>query len=177
MKLSRTLVIGLLGAILAVGIERVAGWVVGRDADLCRLAGVVLTGSATTMSMLVGCAAQLIVAVISAYVYAVIFEYVTGRAGALTGFVIGLGHVIVAGLAVGFMPGERLMNAGVMPPGAFMEYRGVIVLAGFLLAHVAFGTFVGATYGATVHVASPAPPRWREVESQARAESQSRAES
>jgi hypothetical protein len=164
MKLTRTLVIGVLGAILAVGIERIAGWVAGRDADLCRLAGVVLTGNASTTSMLLGCAAQLVVAMISACVYAVLFEWATRRAGALIGFVIGLGHVIVAGLVVGFMPGERLMNAGIMPPGAFMEYRGVIVLVGFLVAHLAFGTFVGAAYGATVHAASPAAPRWREVE-------------
>jgi len=55
------------------------------------------------------------------------------------------------------------MQAGIMPPGAFMEYRGVIVLVGFLLAHLAFGTFVGATYGMTVHEASLPEPRWREV--------------
>lgn len=164
MKLTRTFVIGVIGTIIAVAIERLAGWVAGRDADLCLLVGAALTGSARTTSMLLGCAAQLIVALISAYIYAAIFEYVTRRAGALTGFIIGLGHVTVAGLVVGFMPGDQLMNAGIMPPGAFMEYRGAIVLVGFLLAHLAFGTFVGATYGATVHAASPAAPKWREVE-------------
>lgn len=164
MKLTRTLVIGVLGAIIAVAIERLAGLVAGRDADLCRLVGAALTGTTDTTSMLLGCAAQLVVAVISAYIYAAIFEFATRRAGALVGFVIGLGHVTVAGLVVGFLPGEQLMNAGIMPPGAFMEYRGVIVLVGFLLAHLAFGTFVGATYGATVHAASAAAPNWREVE-------------
>ena len=165
MKLTRTLVIGVLGAIIAVAIERLSGWIAGRDADLCLLVGVALTGSASTTSMVLGCVGQLIVAVISAYVYAVIFEYVTRRAGAVIGFIVGLGHVTVGGLVVGFMPGEALMNAGIMPPGAFMEYRGAIVVAGFLLAHVAFGTFIGAAYGPTVHAASPPAPRWREVES------------
>jgi hypothetical protein len=163
MKILRTLVIGVLGAVLAVGIERLAGWLAGRDADLCVLVGAVLTGRSTTGPMILGCIVQLVVAVVSAFVYAVIIEHVTRRAGALIGFIIGLGHVVIAGLMVGFMPGDRLMHAGVMPPGAFMEYRGSIVLAGFLLAHVVFGTFVGATYGATVHAASPPAPRWREL--------------
>jgi hypothetical protein len=163
MKAFRTLIIGVLGAVLAVGIERIAGWVASRDADLCLLVGAVLTGRVSTGSMIIGCAAQLAVAVVSAYVYALIFEYVTRRAGAVIGFVVGLGHVVVAGFIVGFMPAARLMEAGVMPPGAFMEYRGSIVLVGFLLAHLAFGTFVGATYGATEHGASPAEPRWREL--------------
>lgn len=162
MKLRRTLIIGVLGTLLAVGIERLAGVIAGRDADLCLLVGAVLTGTVTTFSMTLGCIAQLVVAVISAYVYAFIFEFVTRRAGAVIGFIVGIGHVIVAGLVVGFMPGERLLAAGVMPPGAFMEYRGAIVLAGFLLAHLAFGTFVGATYGPTLHGASAPAPRWRE---------------
>jgi hypothetical protein len=163
MKLLRTLVIGLLGAVLAVGVERAAGLIAGRDADLCVLVGAVLTGRATAGTTILGCIGQLIVAVISAFVYAFIFEHVTRRAGAVIGFIIGLGHVVIAGLMVGFMPGERLMAAGVLPPGAFMEYRGSIVLVGFLLAHAAFGTFVGATYGETTHAASPPAPRWREL--------------
>ena len=162
MKRGRTLFIGVIGALLAVGIERLAGLVAGRDADLCLLVGAVLTRSVTVSSTLLGCAGQLVVAVVSAYIYAFVFEHVTRRAGALVGFVIGLGHVIVAGRVVGVMPGDRLMEAGVMPPGAFMEYRGAVVLIGFLLAHLAFGTFVGAAYGATMHRASAPAPRWVE---------------
>lgn len=165
MKSGRTLLIGVVGALLAVGIERLAGLVAGRDADLCRLVGALLMRSVTLPAILLGCASQLVVAIISAYIYTVIFEYVTRRAGAMMGFIIGLGHVVVAGLVIGFMPGDRLLDAGVMPPGAFMEYRGAVVLVGFLLAHLAFGTFVGATYGATVHRASEPEPhcveRWR----------------
>jgi len=162
MKPGRTLLIGVVGALLAVGIERLAGLVAGRDADLCLLVGALLTRSVTLSAILLGCASQLVVAIVSAYIYAFIFEYVTRRAGALVGFIIGLGHVVVAGLVVGLMPGDRLMDAGVMPPGAFMEYRGAVVLIGFLLAHLAFGTFVGATYGAPVHRASAPKPRWVE---------------
>jgi hypothetical protein len=162
MKLGRTLLIGVLGTLLAVGIERLAGIIAGRDADLCLLVGAVLSGTVTTGAIALGCVAQLVVAVVSAYIYAFIFEFVTRRAGAVIGFLIGIGHVVIAGLVVGFMPGERLLAADVMPPGAFMEYRGAIVLAGFLLAHLVFGTFVGATYGTVLHSASPPSPRWRE---------------
>lgn len=163
MKSMRALIIGVLGAVLAVGIERAAGWIAGQDADLCLLVGAVLTGQNTTGAMILGCLSQLVVAVISAYIYVLIFEYVTRHAGAVLGLIVGFGHVVVAGLVIGFLPASRMMQAGIMPPGAFMEYRGATVLVGFLLAHLAFGTFVGAAYGTTVHGASLPEPRWRDV--------------
>lgn len=168
MKRLRTLIIGVIGTLIAVGIERCAGWIAHSDADLCLLVGAVLTGGSSGQAVAIGCLVQLVVAVISAYIYAGIFEYVTRRAGAVIGGLIGVGHVTVAGLIVGFLPGERLLAAGIAPPGAFMEYRGWIVLAGFLLAHIAFGVFVGATYGAPVHAASPPEPHWRDREDPAR---------
>lgn len=149
MKLRRTLVIGVLGALLAVAIERLSGWLAVRDADLCRLVGAVLTGRDTTATMLAGCAGQLIVAVISGYIYAFVFEHVFHRAGLPAGLLVGVAHVIVAGTAVGLMPAGQLVRAAIVPPGPFMVERGSIVVIGFLVAHLSFGAFVGATYGQT----------------------------
>jgi len=148
-KLRRTFVIGVLGALLAVAVERASGWLAVQDANLCRLVGAVLTGRSTTAAMLLGCAGQFVVALIAAYIYAFLFEHVFHRAGVLAGLLVGVAHVIVAGIAVGLMPVGQLQHADIVPPGAFMRQRGTIVLIGFLLAHLSFGAFVGSRYGAT----------------------------
>jgi hypothetical protein len=58
---------------------------------------------------------------------------------------------VVAGIATGFLPARQLIDAGIDPPGAFLEYRGVVVVAAFVLAHVLFGTLIGALYGRVRH--------------------------
>jgi hypothetical protein len=120
-----------------------------QDADLCRLVGAVLTGRGTAAAIVLGCAGQFVAAMIAAYLYAFLFEHLFHRAGLLAGLLIGVAHVIVAGLVMGLMPVMPLLHAGIEPPGAFMHARGPIVVAGFLLAHLAFGAVMGATYGST----------------------------
>ena len=111
----------------------VTGWITGANSDLCSLGGVILTGRLDAIGWLAGAAAQLVVAIVAAIVYAVIFEFVTRRAGPLIGLAIAVPHVIVAGLAMGFIPAFPLIDAGIGPPGAFMEYRGRWVIATFVL--------------------------------------------
>jgi hypothetical protein len=47
-----------------------------------------------------------------------------------------------------------LIDAGIGPPGAFMEYRGAWAIATFVLAHIAFGALVGGLYGSARYVLS-----------------------
>jgi hypothetical protein len=56
-----------------------------------------------------------------------------------------------------------LIDAGIGPPGAFMEYRGPWVLVSFVLAHLVFGTLVGKLYGRAQHAPATAGYRWREI--------------
>src|SRR6478672_893066 len=123
MKLGRAISAGVVGGIVVVTALCVTGWMTGANADLCRLGGVVLTGRLDAIGWLAGATAQLAIAIVAAIVYAAIFELVARRAGPLVGLAIAVPHVIVAGLAMGFVPTSRLLDAGIGPPGAFMEYR------------------------------------------------------
>lgn len=163
MKVGRAIGAGIVGGIVVVTAVWVAGWLTGASADLCALGGVVLTGRRDAIGWLTGAAAQLIIAAIAGLVYATIFELVTRRAGPLIGFAIGVPHAIVAGLAMGFVPVARLIEDGVGPPGAFMEYRGAWVVATFVLAHIAFGVLVGGLYGTVRHPPTTARHQWRDI--------------
>ena len=164
MKTGRAIVAGIVGGIVVVAALILVGWMSGASADLCRLGGVVLTGRMDAIGWLAGAAAQLVIAIIAAFVYAAIFELVTRRAGPLIGLAVAVPHVIVAGLAMGFIPVSRLIDAGIGPPGAFMEFRGPWVIATFVLAHLAFGALVGRLYGNVRHATATARYVWKEID-------------
>jgi len=166
MKLGRAVGAGIVGGIIVVAAIDIIGWVTGANSDLCRLGGVILTGRLDAVGWLAGAVAQLVIAIIAAIIYASIFEWVTRRAGPLIGLVIAVPHVIVAGLAIGFVPACRLIDAGIGPPGAFMEYRGAWVLVTFVLAHLVFGALVGKLYGRAQHAPATGGYRWREISAQ-----------
>lgn len=163
MRLGRAIGAGIIGGIIVVAAIGVAGWITRANADLCRLGGVILTGRMDAAGWLAGAVAQLVIAIIAAIIYAAIFEWVTRRAGPLIGLSIAVPHVIVAWLAIGFVPAWRLIDAGIGPPGAFMEYRGPWVLVTFVLAHLVFGALVGKLYGRAQHAPATAGYRWREI--------------
>lgn len=163
MKLTRAIGAGLIGAVLVWVIVLVGGMISKNHADLCLLLGASITGSADAASWITGAVGQLVLGAVSGVVYAAIFEWVTRRAGAVVGFVVGLAHVVVAGIATGFLPAQRLLDASIQPPAAFLEYRGLAALIAFIIAHLAFGTFVGAVYGRVLHGVARSRTIWREV--------------
>lgn len=162
-KPGRAIRAGIAGAVVVVTALILVGWISGANSDLCGLGGVILTGRLDAIGWLAGAAAQVVVAIIAAIVYAAIFEFVTRRAGPLVGLTVAVPHVIVAGLAMGFIPASRLIDAGIGPPGAFMEFRGPWVIAAFVLAHLAFGALVGKLYGRTQRSSAGPSYRWTEI--------------
>jgi hypothetical protein len=162
-KTGRAIRAGIEGAIVVVTALILVGWISGASSDLCRLGGVILMGRLDVVGWLAGAAAQLVIAIIAAIIYAAIFEFVTRRAGPLIGLAIAVPHVIVAGLAVGFIPAAPLIDAGIGPPGAFMEFRGPWVVVTFVLAHLAFGALVGKLYGRAHHSPVRSSYRWTEI--------------
>ena len=163
MKLTRAIVAGLIGAVIVWVIVLVGGIISKSHSDLCLLLGASITGSAGTLSWITGAVGQLLLGAISGVVYAAVFEWVTRRAGAVIGFLVGLAHVVVAGIATGFLPAQRLLDASVQPPAAFLEYRGLVALIAFIVAHLVFGTFVGAVYGRVLQAVLPSRVVWRDV--------------
>jgi hypothetical protein len=163
MKIGRAAVAGLVGCVVVLLMIAIAGMLSGADADLCALGGAVVTGREGATSWVIGLVAQLAIAIIAALAYAAVFEWVVRRGGAIVGAVVALGHVVVAGIAAGFLPVGGLLSAGKTPPGAFLEYRGWVVVGAFVLAHLAFGAIVGALYGTSLHRVSPPSAIWRDV--------------
>ncbi len=162
-KVRRAIIAGIVGCVIVVAAVKLAGHMSGSDADLCTLAGVVVTGSDDAPGWFVGCAVQLLIAVVAALMYAVIFEWITHRANALIGLAVGIPHAVTAGMAVGFLPVARLIAVGILPPGAFLEYRGGWVVATFVLGHLTFGAVVGALYGPVRHDVPSVNTIWRDV--------------
>lgn len=163
MKLSRVVLAGVIGAVLVYAIVRVAGALTSMPADLCELLGSSITSTDSVWTWLLGGVVRLALGIVASFVYACIFEWVTQRAGAAIGLIVGFAHVVVAGVAIGFLPAGRLIDAGLAPPGAFMEYRGIAVVVAFVVAHLAFGVTIGALYGRPRHEISTRRTIWREA--------------
>jgi hypothetical protein len=163
MKLARAIGSGLLGGGVA-GVVFCAGiWPLHANSDVVALFGVMIVSGGGVVAWLIGCMVQLVVAAIVGVIYAVVFEWVTRRSGALVGLLIAIPHLVVAGLAMGFIPmgGGEL---GVGHPGAFLEYRGALAIVVFVIAHLLYGITVGVAYGRPRH-ALPAerPLTWEDV--------------
>lgn len=163
MKFSRVVLAGVIGAVLVYAMVRVAGALTSMPADLCELLGSSITSTVSVWAWLLGGVAQLVLGIVASFVYASIFEWVTQRAGAPIGLIVSLAHAVVAGVSIGFLPAGRLIGAGLAPPGAFMEYRGSVVVVAFVVAHLAFGTTIGALYGRPRHEISTRRTVWREA--------------
>jgi hypothetical protein len=162
MKITRVVLSGVLGAVIVYAIVFVSGRLSHSATDLCVLSGSSITGDTGGWTWVLGAFAQIVIAIAAALVYGSIFEWVTLRAGAVVGLIIGIAHLVVAGIAVGFLPASGLIRAGVAPPGGFMEYRGPIVVIAFCVAHLVFGSILGALYGAPRHQL-PRAAVWRDL--------------
>jgi hypothetical protein len=145
-KLLRAAGSGAIGGVVAIGTLLIGMWLFGVNADLCALFGRMLTGETGATPWLIGCAVQLVVAVVAGVVYAAIFEWVTERAGAVLGVLIAIPHVLCAGLLMGFLPAD-MGDIAAIYPGAFLEYRGAVAVVLFIVAHLLFGLVVGVVYG------------------------------
>jgi hypothetical protein len=144
-KWRRALIIGALAGAVVIVLMSVVAPLLGIDADLCLPVGAAL--GFTEWTAVAGCVAQLIVGALGGIVYAVVFEFVTQRATWWLGLLIGIGHACLAGIGVGFLFVWRQPLDGVTVPGGFMLFRGAWAAVALVVAHVVYGTIVGAGYG------------------------------
>jgi len=162
-KWRRALAIGALAGVVVIVLMSVVAPLLGIDADLCAPVGAAL--GFTDHAALAGCIAQLVVGAIGALVYAAVFELVTHRATSWLGLLIGVGHACLAGLGVGFLFVWRQSLDGVSVPGGFMLFRGAWAGVVLIIAHVAYGTLIGAMYGPVRRRRRDRPLAWRESQS------------
>lgn len=165
MKKRRAVVTGIVSGLLVLILVWIGGLLGHTDADLSALTAAVVFRRADGPAWFGGFAAQLLVGAIAGVVYAVCFEWATRRAGVLIGLVIAIPHTIIAGVTIGFLPGPRIIAAGLMPPGAFYEYRGAWCVAALIVAHLVFGALVGVAYGPTIRTSSRSHRRWSDIPS------------
>jgi hypothetical protein len=97
-----------------------------------------------------GMAIHLMMGVVFAIVYALLWNLGVGTVGLLWGAIFGAGHWLVAGAMMGGMP---MMHAGIKAgaieaPGIFMLNRGgMMAFMGGLIGHIIFGLVVALVYG------------------------------
>lgn len=163
MKSGRAIIVGIIGAIVVMLIVWLGGRVGGASADLAALTAASIAGRTDVSTWLAGVVTQLVLGACAALVYAALFEWLFEHAGSWLGLAVAVPHAIVAGLILGFLPADRLIAAGLTPPGAFYEFAGGWCIAAFVVAHLAFGWFVGAAYGRTRHTVHSTPRAWTEV--------------
>jgi len=97
-----------------------------------------------------GLGIHLMMGVIFAIIYALLWNVGIGRLGLLWGAIFGAGHWLIAGMMMGGMP---MMHAGikagtVKAPGVFMlQNGGMMAFMGGLMGHIIFGLVVALVYG------------------------------
>lgn len=98
-----------------------------------------------------GMAMHLMMGVVFAIIYALLWNVGIGTLGLLWGAIFGIGHWLIAGTMMAGMP---MMHAGIKAgvidaPGIFMFNRGgMMAFMGGLMGHIIFGLVVALVYGA-----------------------------
>ncbi len=97
-----------------------------------------------------GMGIHLMMGVVFAIIYALLWNIGIGTAGLLWSAIFGVGHWLIAGMMMGGMP---MMHAGikagtVKAPGVFMlQNGGMMAFMGGLMGHIIFGLVVALIYG------------------------------
>jgi hypothetical protein len=97
-----------------------------------------------------GMAMHLMMGVVFAIIYALLWNLGIGTQGLLWGAIFGIGHWLIAG---SMMVGMPMMHAGIKAgvieaPGIFMlKNGGIMAFMGGLMGHIIFGLVVALVYG------------------------------
>lgn len=146
-KLGAALRAGFLGAIAVLIVEIVSTRIFGVDVNLSGLIGGLLLDQIGTGPWIVGAVVQVVLGLVAGIIYAAIFEWITHSASWWIGLLIGIGHAAIAGLALGYLTLLRDPTRAFIPTGSFLIYHGAWAVVLVIVAHLAYGTVVGATYG------------------------------
>lgn len=153
---------GFVGGVLAgaaTSLLAACARALGVPLDLELMLGSALTEHVGVLTWLLGFVVYHLISGLAGFVYAIAMVLLR-RTGALVGAGLGVVHVVVDGVALGWL-GEAhpLMPALLAAPGPFYATAGVAGVVVFVLAHLGFGALVGlALAPARAAVAAPAPP-------------------
>lgn len=149
-----TLAKGFVGGVLAAAATSFAAAAargLGLPLNLELVLGSALTEQTGVVTWVLGFSVYLLFGGLAGFLYG-IAAWIVRRTGALAGALLGLGHLVVDGVGIGWL-GEAhpLMPALMAAPGPFYADAGAETALAFALLHVLYGALVG-------HVLAPARP-------------------
>lgn len=157
MKTGKAFVAGVAGAALMSVLMFLARTVMGMEVHLEMMLGTMIGLAPGTTAWIVGFVMHLMLGGVFALGYAWAFENLLHRAGAGAGALLGLPHVLAAGLAMGLIPMlHPLIPEQMSAPGVFMSSLGAMGVVAEVVLHVIYGAVVGVLYG-PVHVPAGRP--------------------
>lgn len=147
MSILGAIVAGIVGTIVFTVVMNMAPQMGMPKMDIVGLLGSMFSPEG---NRILGLGMHLMMGVVFALIYALLWGAGVGSVGLLWGAVFGAGHWLVAGAMMG---GMGMMHAGVKAgtveaPGIFMLHNGgVMAFMGGLIGHVIFGLVVALVYG------------------------------
>jgi uncharacterized membrane protein YagU involved in acid resistance len=147
MNLFGAIIAGLIGTIVLTMVMNMAPKMGMPKMDMVGMLGAMFSPEGNhTLGMVI----HLIMGVIFAIIYALLWNVGVGTLGLLWGAIFGAGHWLIAGMMMGGMP---MMHAGIKAgvieaPGVFMlKNGGMMAFMGGLMGHIIFGLVVALVYG------------------------------
>lgn len=147
MSILGAIVAGIVGTIVFTVVMNMAPQMGMPKMDIVGLLGSMFSPEG---NRILGLGMHLMMGVVFALIYALLWGAGVGSVGLLWGAVFGAGHWLVAGAMMG---GMGMMHAGVKAgtveaPGIFMLHNGgVMAFMGGLIGHVIFGLVVALVFG------------------------------
>lgn len=147
MSIFGAIVAGIVGTVVITVVMNMAPQLGMPKMDIVGMLGSMFSPEG---NRIVGLGMHLMMGVVFAIIYALLWNAGIGSIGLLWGALFGAGHWLVAGAMMG---GMSMMHAGVKAgtveaPGIFMMHNGgLMAFMGGLIGHVIFGLVVALVYG------------------------------
>jgi hypothetical protein len=149
MDIGSAIVAGIVATVVMTALMYMAK-AVGMPMDMPRMLGLMFSGPEnSSVVYALGAVMHLMMGIVFAVIYALVFEITGADATWLWGAVLGAIHGGVAGLAFGMMPmmHPRMGNGQVLAaPGMFGKNYAPMMPAGVIMLHMVFGLVVGILY-------------------------------
>jgi hypothetical protein len=147
MNIIGAIIAGIVGTIVITMVMEMAPKMGMPKMDMVGMLGAMFSPQSNRT---LGLVIHLMMGVVFAIVYALLWNLGIGTQGLLWGAIFGIGHWLVAGSMMGGMP---MMHAGIKAgvieaPGIFMlKNGGLMAFMGGLMGHIIFGLVVALVYG------------------------------
>ncbi len=165
MNFGKAFLAGVIGGVVMTVLMFMGRMMGMTEMNLEMAMGSMMTQSVSSISWIIGFVMHLMISGLIALVYAYGFEYITHKAGWLTGAGFAVIHTIIAGIFMGMMgmmhplmvASQPVPDGKLLAPGFFASNFGMMTVIAVIMLHLIYGAIVGALYTpAHQHVANKA---------------------